>query len=34
MHDLVVRNYKLELFRSMLLCDPEVYKCGGDISNS
>ena len=33
MHDWVVGNYKLQLFGSMMLSDPEVYKCGGDISN-
>ena len=33
MHDWVVGNYKLQLFDCVLLNDPEVYKCEGDISN-
>ena len=28
MHDWVVGNYKLQLFGSMMLSDPEVYKWG------
>ena len=33
MHDWVVGKYKLQLFGCMLLSDPRVYKCGGDISH-